>query len=59
VDRLVGDLGENCVVGRDQEVDAEAAGHAGERGRHAGQGVSPDTQERGGPEGDEHQVAGV
>ncbi len=36
-DRLVGDLGQDRVARGDQQVDAEAAGDAGERSGDAGQ----------------------
>ncbi len=58
-DGLVGDLGEHGVGGRDEQVDAEPAGHAGEGRRHAGERIAADAVERSCAERDQHQVAGV
>ena len=57
--RVVRDLGQDAVERRDQEVHAEARGHAGERGRDAGERVSADALERGRAQGYQHEVAGV
>jgi hypothetical protein len=58
-DRLVGDLGQYAVERRDQKVDPEAGGDAGERRRDPCQGVAPDALERGRPERDQDEIAGV
>jgi hypothetical protein len=57
--RIVGDLGQHPVQGRDEEVDPEARGDAGERRRDPGQRIAPDALERDRPERDQHEVAGI
>ena len=56
---VVRDLGQHAVERRDQEVDAEARRDAREGRRDARQRMTADAQERDGPEGYQHQVAGV
>ena len=57
VDGLVGDLGEDRVGRGDEQVDAEAAGDTGERGRHARERVAPHALERRRAQRDQHEVA--
>ena len=56
---VVRDLRQHAVERRDQEVHAEARRDACEGGGDAGERMAADAQERRGPEGYQHEVAGI